>query len=377
MAEKMKAYVLHGISNLRYEEIEKPHPLHGEVLVRVKAAGICGSDIPRIYQTGAYHHPMIPGHEFSGQVEEIGEGVDEQWLGKRVGIFPLIPCGKCPSCKRKQYEMCSRYNYLGSRTDGGFAEYVRVPEWNLLELPERVTFEQAAMLEPMAVAVHAIRQSNFLREVPGTPQENLSERSLFFIPGESPIEKNIAVCGLGTIGLFVIMFLRSMGCRRVYAVGNKDFQRKAAEKLGVAADHYCDTRSEDCVKWLTDRTEGEGVDLFFECVGKNEVLTQGVGSIAPGGTLILVGNPSTDMLLEKTVYWKLLRRQITVRGTWNSSFTHEDKDDWHFVLDLLERGRIHPEDVITHRFLMKALMNGFELMRDKSEDYIKVLGEFL
>ena len=152
---------------------------------------------------------------------------------------------------------------------------------------------------------------------------------------------------------------------------------KAAEKLGIEPDHYCDTRSGDCVKWLTDRTEGEGVDLFFECVGKNEVLTQGVGSIAPGGTLLLVGNPSTDMLLEKTVYWKLLRRQITVRGTWNSSFTHEDKDDWHFVLDLLERGRIHPEDVITHRFLMKELMNGFELMRDKSEDYIKVLGEFL
>ena len=108
----MQGYVLHGIGDIRLEEVEKPKPEKGMVLVKVMAAGICGSDIPRIYQTGAHRMPLIPGHEFSGRVEALGEGVSETWLGKRVGIFPLMPCGTCPQCLKKQYEMCQHYNYM-------------------------------------------------------------------------------------------------------------------------------------------------------------------------------------------------------------------------------------------------------------------------
>ena len=123
----MKAYVLHGIGDLRYEDVGLPALAEGTVLVRVRAAGICGSDIPRVYRTGAYSHPLIPGHEFSGEVVRVGAGVDGAWVDKRVGVFPMIPCMGCPQCQKGQYEMCRNYNYLGSRTDGGFAEYVRVP----------------------------------------------------------------------------------------------------------------------------------------------------------------------------------------------------------------------------------------------------------
>ena len=107
-----------------------------EVLVAVKAAGICGSDIPRIYRTGAYHYPLIPGHEFSGQVVQVQDEKDSSWLNQRVGIFPLIPCKNCMPCRKKQYEMCRNYSYLGSRRDGGFAELVSVPVQNLLSLPQ-------------------------------------------------------------------------------------------------------------------------------------------------------------------------------------------------------------------------------------------------
>lgn len=117
----MKAYRLHDIGELRLEETPRPSLKAGEVMVRVKAAGICGSDIPRIYQTGTYHFPTIPGHEFAGMVEETGEDVDPEWKGKRVGIFPLIPCYSCGPCKAGRYEMCRNYGYLGSRQDGGFA----------------------------------------------------------------------------------------------------------------------------------------------------------------------------------------------------------------------------------------------------------------
>lgn len=359
MDQKMMAYVLHDIGDLRYEETVKPCPHTGEVLLRVKATGICGSDIPRIYQTGAYHHPLIPGHEFSGEVVQLGERVDRRWEGKRAGVFPLIPCGICSSCKKKQYEMCRQYDYLGSRTDGGFAEYVRVPEWNLIELPEQVTYEQAAMLEPMAVAVHAIRRSGL-----GVGEKDKN-------PGP---ERTIAVCGLGTIGLLIVMFLKNMGYQRIYTIGNKDFQRETLKKLGMEPGNFCDTRIGAVENWLADRTNGEGVDCFFECVGKNEILMQGINSTAPGGMLLLVGNPATDMTLKKAVYWKLLRRQVTVRGTWNSSFTHEETDDWHYVLNCLQGGNIHPENIITHRISFEDLCEGFKIMRYKIKNHIKIMG---
>lgn len=345
----MKAYVLHGIGDFRLEETDAPQAEPGAVVVRVRAAGICGSDIPRIYRTGAYSHPMIPGHEFAGEVIETGEGVNSTWLGKRVGVFPLIPCMECPQCKKKQYEMCSHYNYLGSRTDGGFAEYVRVPEWNLIELPDTVTMEQAAMLEPMAVAVHAIRRVK--------PQ-----------PTDS-----IAVCGLGTIGLFVVMFLQEMGCQNINVAGNKDFQKNMAENLGIVAENFCDVRDADFSEWIMDKTDTLGVEVFFDCVGKNEVLTQGINSLAPKGTIMLLGNPASDVSMEKSLYWKILRRQLRLLGTWNSSFTHDKADDWNYVLERLKRQSIKPEKMITHRQSLETFIQGFEIMRDKKEDYVKIM----
>lgn len=345
----MKAFVLHGIGDYRYEEVNMPSVEPKTVLVKVQAAGICGSDIPRIYQTGAYSHPLIPGHEFAGEVVETAEGVSADWLGRRVGVFPLIPCMECPQCKKKQYEMCTHYNYLGSRTNGGFAEYVRVPEWNLIALPDSVTMEQAAMLEPMAVAAHAMRRV-------------------------SPLKTDkIAVCGLGTIGLFMVMFLLEMGCEEVYVAGNKDFQKEMVQNLGITEENFCDVRKEDFAKWIMDRTEGLGVDVFFDCVGKNEVLRQGVEGLAAKGTLMLVGNPASDISMEKSVYWKILRRQLQLLGTWNSSFTHESTDDWNYVLERLKRQDIQPEKMITHRMPAETLMQGFEIMRDKTQDYVKIM----
>ncbi|MCM1568373.1 MAG: galactitol-1-phosphate 5-dehydrogenase [Roseburia sp.] len=346
----MKAFVLHAIKDFRLEEVNRPVPEPGEALVRVRAAGICGSDIPRIYRTGTYHYPLIPGHEFSGEVAELGAGVDKKWLGKRVGVFPLIPCKSCSACGAKRYELCKNYNYLGSRTAGGFAEYVRVPVWNLIELPDRVTFEQAAMLEPMSVAAHAIRR--------------LSVRK----------EDSILVCGQGTIGLFIVMLLREMGCHLVYVAGNKDFQLLQAGRLGIPREHCCDVREAVLEDWVADRTQGEGVDVFFDCVGKNEVLEQGLNSLAAEGRMMLVGNPASDVELSRNVYWKILRRQLKLQGTWNSSYTHETSDDWHYVLERLEKGRIRPEEMITHRLPLGELMQGFEMMRDKKGDFVKVMG---
>ena len=346
----MKAYVLHGVNDIRYEEVDKPVAKANEVIVAVKAVGICGSDIPRIYQTGAHTHPLIPGHEFAGQVVEIGSGADKKWQDKAVGVFPLIPCGKCVPCQRKQYEMCRHYNYLGSRCDGGFAEYVAVPESNLILLPDGVTYEQAAMLEPMSVAVHCMRRI------------------------EPKKSDKVFVYGLGTIGLLLVMFLKESGIENLYVIGNKEFQKKNIIKLGIDENNYCDSRTVDVSGWIMEKSDGIGADCIFECIGKNETVSKCIDNAAPAGKVMLVGNPYSDMNLDKNTYWKILRKQLIVTGTWNSSFTHEETDDWHYVVSKLAEGAVKSEELISHRLSLEELEQGMNIMRDKSEDYVKVMG---
>lgn len=420
----MKAWILHENGRLCFETTEKPVQGEGEVLIRVKAVGVCGSDIPRIYRGGAYFYPLIPGHEFAGVVAETGADVDEGLRGRRVGVFPLIPCGVCGPCRKKQYEMCRNYSYTGSRRNGAFAEYVAVPAKNLIALPEEVSFEEAAMLEPMAVAVHAMRRmwsesdiriSEYGKRTGCAGEAEAGKRAEFFgemkagkravfageteageraefvgeteagekvgFAGEAEAGKiarniRVAVCGLGTIGLLLLMFLKEAGVREVYAVGNKDFQKEMAKKLGVTEEFYCDSRRQDQHQWLMERTDGRGVDQYYECVGKSETYELAVDGTAPAGRVVLVGNPYSDMMLKKEVYWKILRNQLTILGTWNSSFTQEPGDDWHYVLERLAQGRIAPAGMISHRFALAELRKGLELMRDKREDYVKVMGIF-
>ena len=345
----MKALVLRDVGKINIEDVQKPELKPGEVLVKVKACGVCGSDIPRAYKDGAHNMPLIIGHELAGEVTEVGKEAEEKWIGKRVGVFPLVPCMNCQCCKIRKYEMCKNYSYLGSRRDGGFGEYVAVPQWNLIELPEKVDYSVAAMLEPMAVAVHAIRRVN------------------------PTSEEKVAVMGLGTIGLFVTMFLKDMGIKNVYTIGNKEFQKKKVVELGIEEDHYCDIKSQDVNSWIEEKTAGLGVDVFFECVGKQESYQAAVDHVAPLGRVCLVGNPESDMSLDRNIYWKILRNQLTVTGTWNSSFTHDKDDDWHYVLDRLQQGKIKPEGFITQRYNLENIIEGFQLMRDKKEDYIKVM----
>lgn len=417
----MKAWVLHGINEIRLETVELPALESGQALVAVKAAGICGSDIPRIYRTGAHRHPLIPGHEFSGVVESVGKETDSAWLGKRVGVFPLIPCGACGPCIKGQYEMCRNYGYLGSRRDGGFAEYVAVPAGNLIELPDCVSFEEAAMLEPMAVAVHAMRrvlpeesraesgptgavnasgqtthgesrkpeqalpsETDGIGQSMNQPQTDAVAPQAVegILPAGTGVEETIVVFGLGTIGLLLTALLLERGKSRrksgssggrVLVIGNKDFQRQKILELGLSAEAYCDSRVQDAGRWILERTGGRGGDVIFECVGRNETLRQAVDSAAPAGRICLVGNPASDMALEREVYWKILRNQLTVTGTWNSSFSHKALDDWHYALERLSRKDLMPSRLISHRFSLEEMEKGLHIMRDKSEDYVKIM----
>lgn len=331
----MKAYVLHGIGDLRYEERPVPELQPGWALVRVLAAGICSSDIPRIFEKGTYHFPTIPGHEFCGRVESVCGQKDESWIGKRVGVFPLIPCKKCPSCRRGEYETCADYDYIGSRRDGGFAEYAAVPVWNLIELPETVNDIQGAMLEPAAVALHAVKRLGGLSG------------------------KSVCVVGTGAIGLLAGQWAKIYGAEQTAVKGRSEAKRELVQRCGLA--------------YITG-AEGQ-FDCVIEAVGTAKALEEALALTAPGGRLLLMGNPDGDRTLSQNLYWSILRRQLTLIGTWNSSFG-ETCSDWTETLRAMDSGTLHTEPVVSHHLKPETLRMGFMLMRDKSENFCKVIAAF-
>ena len=217
-----------------------------------------------------------------------------------------------------------------------------------------MSFEEAAMLEPMAVAVHAIRQGT-------EPYGN-----------EIPQDKNYVICGAGTIGLMLAMFLKAKGIEKIFFIGNKDSQKKRVTGLGIKEEYFCDKRYSDPVEWLKERG---GTDFYLEAVGRNESLSYGIDTLNPGARVVLVGNPYSDMTLSREVYWKILRNEAYISGTWNSVFIQDNSisDDWHYVRDCLTEGKVHPAGLISHRFSIDELEKGFMIMRDKSEDYCKVM----
>ena len=329
----MKAYVLHGIGDLRYEDWPAPELQPGWALVKVLATGICSSDIPRIFTKGTYHFPTIPGHEFCGRVEAVHDEADSGWIGKRVGVFPLIPCKKCPSCQRGEYETCEHYDYLGSRRDGGFAEYVAVPVWNLLELPDEVSDIQGALLEPAAVALHGVKRAEIQ-------------------PGDS-----VYVVGTGAIGLLAGQWARLKGADRVVVKGRSEAKRELAENCGL--------------EYRTD-TVSEPFDRVIEAVGSEAALTESIQLAAPGGRLVLMGNPDGSRTLSQDTYWRILRKQLTLTGTWNSSYGSENSD-WAETVEAMGSNKLRIEEIVSHKMKSPELAAGLEIMREKKGQYCKIV----
>lgn len=330
----MKAYVLHGIGDLRYEDAPLPEIPTGWALVRVLAAGICSSDIPRIFEKGTYHFPTIPGHEFSGVVERTADAEDSQWVGKRVGVFPLIPCKRCPSCQKGQYETCSNYDYIGSRRDGGFAEYVAVPVWNLIELPDAVSDIQGALLEPATVALHAVKRAEI-------------------VPGAS-----VCVVGTGAIGLLAGQWAKIQGAGCIVVKGRNEAKCQIVQQCGL--------------EYMGDSHAGEEFDCVIEAVGSARALEESLLLAKPGGRLVLMGNPDGPRALSQDLYWRILRKQLTLTGTWNSSYGSGDSD-WAAAVGAMEDRRLHTEGMVTHVFPKAEIGRGLAMMRDGGEAFCKVM----
>ena len=333
----MKAYVLHGVNDLRYDEIAIPECPSGWSIVKVKVAGICSSDIARVFTKGTYHFPTIPGHEFSGIVESVGSEEDSHLIGKHVGIFPLIPCRQCPQCADKHYEMCANYDYIGSRRDGGFAEYVAVPVWNLVLLNDSISFASAAMLEPLAVALHAMNLSGVKR-------------------GDS-----VAIVGTGMIGIAAAQWAKKLGASSVTIIGRNESKRSIVEKCNLE------------YKVSTDKETVGQYDVVLEAVGTPQAVDLSIHAATPGGTVVFMGNPSADIEFAQNTYWRILRKQLKIVGTWNSSYDGTNPSDWTETVEALAKNEVNVEPLISHYFNQEELMDGLILMKYNKEPYCKVM----
>lgn len=345
----MKAIVLHGVNNLRYEEAAKPLPGKKEVLVKVAYCGVCGSDIPRIYSKGTYSFPLICGHEFAGTIEACGEDVLKFKPGDRVAVFPLIWCGKCSACEQGKYVQCENYDYLGSRSNGAFAEYVVVPERNLIGIPENLGLDEAAMTEPAAVALHAVKRA-----------------------GTSLLGETVAVFGAGPIGLIAAQWAKISGASKLVLFDIDNEKLKLAQRLGF--ERAFNSLDVDPAEKINSLTSGAGAKVCIEAAGVPSTYVASLACAGRAGKVVLLGNPTTDISLPASLISQAMRRETAIIGTWNSEFsTCDSPDDWRISLAMMASGGLRVKELVSHRVALSEGIKALEMMRDKTEFFAKVL----
>ena len=345
----MFAAVLHAPADLRYEQVAIPACGDHEVLIRVRAAGVCGSDLDRVMKTGTYKFPTIPGHEFSGEVAEVGRMVRRHKPPARVVVAPLLPCLQCESCSRGDYGMCDSYGYLGSRTNGGFAQFAVAPEQNLLQLPDEVSFAEGAMVEPAAVTLHGMMRVGVQ-------------------PGEA-----VAVLGCGPIGLCAIQFARIMGAGRVIAV---DIARDKLELAGaVGAEQCIDSSLVDAVQAIRDSTSGKGVEVSIETAGVAHTQEQCLRIAKKKGRVLYLGTAHKDVLIPPGSFECIVRNELCIRGSWNSYSAPFPGVEWHATLLYIARGALKLRPLISHTFGLSEASRVFRDLAERRFPFTKVMFE--
>ncbi len=328
MKKTMLAANLHAVADLRVEHIAVPECAPDEVLVAVKYCGICGSDLPRIFVRGTYHFPTVPGHEFSGVVEYDPQG---ELTGKPVAVFPLLPCFSCPSCQEGNYATCSHYDYYGSRRNGGMEEYLAVKRWNLVLIPEGVSLKEGALCEPAAVARHAVFGMDLTAG------------------------SRLLISGAGPIGLLAGQWARKAGAVDVCFLDIDDRKIDFAKRLGFSA-----------------YSKGMHFDHALEGTGHSNALETCISALNAFGSLTLLGTPAGDIALPQDIYGLILRKELRIQGSWNSSYNNQ-VNDWKESLRAMADGTLKVGELITHEYRLSECGEALRMMCEKQEMYAKVL----
>lgn len=342
----MKAAVLHEKNVIEYEDVQLPDLKSDEVRIQVKACGICGSDTHKMQTRWKYPLPAIMGHEFSGVIVEKGDKVNNVQKGDRVVAIPFIPCGYCEFCEKGEYSLCNDYKMIGSVFYGGFAEYANVPASNVLPIGE-LDFESAAMIEPSAVALHAVL--------------NLKPK----------VGDQVAVFGIGTIGMLVIEWLKLSGVKNIIAIDIAPEKLTQAKSMGC--QYTINSKEENMQQRVLEITDDAGVDVVFECAGSKFTQEQSLLIPRKKGKVGYVGIAYADVTLHEKAFENIFRRELTLKGCWNSYTAPFPGRAWTTTIAMLQQKRLDLSKYISHRFPLRETKKAFDMMVNREQPFNKVM----
>lgn len=342
----MKAAVLYSENHFIYQDIGIDKCKDDEVKVKVMAAGICGSDTHKMTSKWKYPLPAIMGHEFSGYVIEKGSDVTNVEIGERVVGIPFLPCNQCEYCKRGQFSLCEDYGMIGSKSHGAFAQYVNIKATNVLPVGN-MDFEEAAMVEPLAVALHGVL--------------NIEPR----------LGDVVAVFGAGTIGILVIQWLKITGVKEIIAIDISD--EKLAHAKSMGCEKTINPLKENLAQKINEFTNNKGVDIALECAGSKVTQEQCLLVTRKQGKVGYLGIAYSDVNLSEKAFENIFRRELTLKGFWNSYSAPFPGEEWTKSIDFILKGRIKLKDLVSHRYSLEETQKAFNMIINREETYNKVL----
>lgn len=344
----MKAAVLYANEDIRYDDWETPEVRPGTVKVHVRATGICGSDVPRVLHNGAHFYPIVLGHEFSGDVVEVGEGVTSIKVGDTVSGAPLLPCMKCDDCQNGNFSLCKHYSFIGSRDQGSFAEYVVMPEGNAVKYDSSIPYEQAAMFEPSTVALHGV------------------------MCNDTRGGGCVAVLGCGTIGIFTLQWAKIFGAKKVVVFDIDEGRLALAKRMG--ADAVINTKNPDYKKECMELTGGKGYDFLFEAAGNPATIHIAYEIAANKAHICCIGTPHVNLSFTPAEWENMNRKEFKLTGSWMSYSSPFPGKEWELTAHYFATGQLKFDpDFIFRKYPMAKVAEAFDCFHHPEQVHGKIL----
>lgn len=334
----MKAAVVCANEDVRYMDYEEPQVSTGMVKIRVKASGICGSDIPRVLHHSVHFYPIVLGHEFSGEVVEIGEGVTKVQVGDKVTGAPLLPCLKCDDCQNGNYSLCKHYSFIGSRQQGSNADYVVIPERNAVPFDKSISYEQGAMFEPSTVALHGLTLNDYKG-------------------GEY-----VAVLGCGTIGIFTAQWAKIFGAKKVVVFDISDERLALAKRMG--ADEVVNTSKDDFIAEAKAITGGKGYGYVFETAGQVPTMHMAFELAGNKANVCFIGTPHVDLTFTPKMWENMNRKEFRLTGSWMSYSAPFPGKEWELTAHYFATGQLkYDPEFVYKKIPMSQAQEAFQLFK--------------
>ena len=334
----MKVAVLRCPYKIEVCEMGVPTPGIGEVMIRVRAVGICGTDVHAYRgEHPIIQFPRVLGHEISGEVVAVGEGVGGLHPGDHVVVNPMLNCGKCYPCRQGRPNCCVNLRFIGAHIDGGYSEFICIPGDHALVIPPSMPFDTAALCEPLTIGAHAVER--------GAIQDG----------------DTVAIIGAGTIGLATLLMAKMFDVR-VIMIDRVDWKLEFARKLG--ADFTVNVKKDDPISSIFEFTGGDGANVVVEAVGTAETVQSTVSLVSYAGRIVLQAITSRQIVSR---FFELLKKEVSFIPSRNSGTR------FPYVVKLMSEGRVDPSQFITHRLPLEAVAEAMEIMNSRPDEAGKVI----